>query len=93
MASISEMKPIMNYLAAAYPAIPVSAETTAVFVEALAELPADVVFQAVKEHVKVSRFFPTVAEIRKVALRHMHPQDAFAVINGLPLWPRLEVTT
>ena len=61
-----ETAKILQYIVIAYPNFPtLTADTVEIWHEMLSDLDFTAVLRAVKAHVKVSRFIPSIAEIRE----------------------------
>lgn len=68
----TEAAKLVAFLLGAYPAVPVSAKTTLVYESQLADLDFVTAQLAVDRLTKTSRFLPTIAEIRSVAVEIQH---------------------
>ncbi|MBT8453904.1 MAG: hypothetical protein KJO40_18225 [Deltaproteobacteria bacterium] len=64
----SESRAVLAALKAAYPRQPISDTTLKVYERLLADLEGTTVVEAMRNHIKTSRFFPSVAEIRTLSL-------------------------
>ena len=64
MASRDEVSDVLAVIAAAYFMITVPKETIRLYVKELEDVPADDLLGAAQDHIKCSRFFPTIAELR-----------------------------
>ena len=64
-----ETAEILGYLSAAYPNAKVTKETAIVFHDMLKELAQDRVYEAAKEMVRESEFFPSPAQLLKSVAR------------------------
>lgn len=70
----SDMMKILAVLSEVYPKFEVNEVKAAVFYELLGDLEYKVVQSAVKKHMLVSEFPPTIAEIRKLAIEIKNPE-------------------
>ena len=66
MADNNEVEAIMVMVSAAYPAINVSSATMDVYRRHLEDVPPGELMAGAEQHMKASRFFPTIAELRTV---------------------------
>ena len=82
MANLDEIENLTEYLNAAYPAIPTSAATIAAFADGLTDIPAGELMAAARQHVLENDRFPTIATLRRLALRRLPPQDAFGIVES-----------
>jgi Loader and inhibitor of phage G40P len=73
----SQVVRLVAVLKAAYPRQETPPETVALYAEMLADLDAGDVTAAVKQHVRSSRYFPTIAEIRD-AVREANEHAAYS---------------
>jgi hypothetical protein len=74
----AEAAEVVTYLVNAYPKTSMSAEQMDVMADAIEDLDYDPMMKAAKRHVRTSRFFPTIAELREAA-------DPYF---GVPAWMR-----
>lgn len=72
----AEALALVTYISSAYPSVPLSPETTAVYVEQLVELPFEVVRAAAVRHIQSCKWFPTIAELRLYAGAEWEPPTA-----------------
>lgn len=63
MACETEILKLLQKLSELFPAHPLSSQAVAIYVQELAEIPAPVLERALRAHIRVCRFFPTVAEL------------------------------
>lgn len=66
---------ILAQLVAAYPRQEISKQTVAVYVRQLADLEPEQLAAAADLHIRRSRFFPSVAELRQGVLEHQQEMD------------------
>ena len=64
MASPKEIDGVLAILSAAYPMFQIPDNTIELYSKELSDVPAKELIQAAVKHIKRSRFFPTIAEIR-----------------------------
>jgi hypothetical protein len=67
MSSPSEILPILETLAAAYPEKAHDKRTLALYLEHLADIPAHWLEAAARRHIDTSNWFPRIAELRRAA--------------------------
>ncbi len=65
MASDKEIGMVMATLSAAYPHLSIPNETGCLYREELADVPADALMDAARAHIRRSKWFPTIAELRE----------------------------
>lgn len=65
MATRKEIGAMMAILTAAYPALAISRQTMEVYSQELADVPPEFLINAAREHVRRSKWFPTIAELRE----------------------------
>jgi len=70
----SELARVVALLSAAYPNAQISVATSEVYEEFLADLEARHVLAAVRRLVNISKFLPTIAEIRETARDELHEE-------------------
>ena len=78
MASKEVVAKVLVMLAAAYPRQSIPKATNGVYAELLGDIDNDLLMTAAKQHAATSKWFPSVAELRGVAL------EMQARANGLP---------
>ena len=72
-----ETAKILQYIVVVYPNFPtLTAETVGIWHEMLSDLDFTLTMKAIKAHVKVSRFIPTIADIRE-AVADSRPGDDY----------------
>lgn len=64
MASKKETHQVLARLAAAYPHFQLTQETISIYCEMLEDVPFPVLLEAAQKQIKLSTFFPTIAELR-----------------------------
>jgi hypothetical protein len=71
MATLEEITKVFGALSLSYPNYIKDADaknTITIYAELLADIPGDVLRAAAKQHIASSKFFPTIAELRQLAL-------------------------
>jgi len=67
MAQIETIASVLNFLINAYPRQEVPRETVKVYLQTLADIPANVLKAAALAHISTSQWFPSIAELRDQA--------------------------
>lgn len=90
----SPLPRLLAELAAAFPRQQLSPQTVAIYVRELADLPADVLENAVRELIRTRDFPPSINEIRTACAERMldlpADGDALAQIDARILWGRTD---
>lgn len=68
-----ELKKVLTYLSEAYSTFGVTAAKFAVWQDGIGDINPEVVFKAVKEHIRESKYPPSIAEIRNLCMRIIDP--------------------
>ncbi len=79
---------VLTVLISAYPATKLTPQAVSVYERILSEVPIEALEAATLQHIATSRFFPTVAELREMALelaspqyQHLTPDEAWGVVK------------
>ena len=84
MGTPSDILDNLERLAYAYPGQKLERQTLEVYLEKLADIPGYLLERAVDEHVKSSKWFPRVAELRDTAADLAQTRD-FSLLSGEPV--------
>lgn len=70
MATIDEITATLTFLAATYPRFQMTEHTAAAYAMGLDDVPAAALETAARELAKTSKWFPTLSELREIALQY-----------------------